>query len=43
MSNFDFQSFYVKYDTNLAHFFSLKNINLEALFLLLTFFDNIIF
>ena len=33
----------VKNYPNLSHLFSLKNINLEAHFLLLTFFDNINF
>ena len=35
--------FCVKNHQNLSHFFSLKNINLGAHFLLLTFFDNINF
>ena len=35
--------FYVKNHSNLSHFFSLKNTNLGAHFLLLTFFDNINF
>ena len=35
--------FYVKNHLNVSHFFSLKNTNLGAHFLLLTFFDNVNF
>ena len=35
--------FYVKNHPNLSHFFSLKNTNVGAHFLLLTFFDRTIF